>query len=165
MTNLAHQLTRQVKLLHKAVIINQDQVLILKRVAEVKSRPNCWDLPGGNSEWPASNTVSQFNLHQLDIKREIQEETGFLADQRIFDLPHLIYFSTFFDQTAEVYSIICGWRVLASEIENFKANQVQIQIKEHSQYSWVNQANLSNYDFGQAKGKFLIEIINHAFHH
>lgn len=85
-----HQLTENVKLLQKAVIIRQSgsaiEALLLQRSETAASRPNCWDLPGGNSEWPVLGQSSIANLHLGDIKREILEETSLQVDEQNFDL-------------------------------------------------------------------------------
>ncbi len=158
-----HQLTENVKLLQKAAIIRQGnsglEVLLLQRSADAKSRPNCWDLPGGNSEWPAQNQLSAADLHLGDIKREIQEETALQVSENAFDLNKLVHFSTYFDSEKQVFTVICGWLVIFAS-----TNQTEIQISsEHQNYIWASQANLANYDFGGDSGAFVLDTIQKSF--
>ncbi len=75
MQHFEHQLTTNVKFLHKVAIIREldgeKQVLILQRDSNSFSRPDCWDLPGGNAEWPIEGQVSTADLHQADTAREV----------------------------------------------------------------------------------------------
>ena len=160
-----HQLTKNVKFLHKAVVIVNGKALILRRNPDSKSRPSCWDLPGGNSEWPSLNQSSQANLHQLDVAREIEEETGLVVASKYFTLDALVYFSSYFASDKQIYTIICGWQTLDSWIENsFSAKFPEVIISdEHTDYVWVSEAELANYDFGGVKGQFVVDIIKAAF--
>jgi len=158
-----HQLTENVKLLQKAVVIRQSgstiEALLLQRSETAISRPNCWDLPGGNSEWPIANQFSAANLHLIDLSREIFEETSLKVDEKIFDLSQLVHFSTYFDSDKQVFTVICGWIVDFSLI-----NQSEIKISdEHQNYIWVSEANLPNYDFGGDRGAFVLDMIQKSF--
>lgn len=158
-----HQLTENVKLLQKAAIIRQSdsglEVLLLQRSENALSRPNCWDLPGGNSEWPEQSQISAANLHVRDIKREIQEETALEVPESAFDLNKLVHFSTYFDSEKQVFTVICGWLVIFSS-----PNQTEIQISsEHQNYIWASPANLANYDFGGDSGSFVLDTIQKSF--
>lgn len=157
-----HQLTDNVKLLQKAAIIRQQdslEVLLLKRSANAKSRPNCWDLPGGNSEWPETNQLSAANLHVDDLKREILEETNLSVSGETLTLDSLTHFSTYFDGDKQVFTIICGWL-----LKYLSTDQNIIKISdEHQEYAWVKEADLNDYDFGGVKGAFVLDIIKKAF--
>lgn len=161
--SLKHQLTENVKLLQKAAIIRQSdfglEVLLLKRNATTLSRPNCWDLPGGNSEWPEQSQSSAANLHLFDIAREIAEETGLNVNTKNFSLDKLSYLSTYFDSEKQVYTMICGWSLHFSDTD-----QGEVQVSdEHQEYVWVTETELENYDFGGDKGTFIVEMIKAAF--
>jgi 8-oxo-dGTP pyrophosphatase MutT (NUDIX family) len=161
--SLKHQLTENVKLLQKAAIIRRfdstPEVLLLKRSSDSKSRPNCWDLPGGNSEWPDTIQSSKANLHLSDITREITEETGLVVDEKSFSLDKLSHLSTYFDVNKQVYTMICGWFV-----DFLATDQKEIQTSdEHQEYVWVSEAELSNYDFGGESGAFLLDTIRKSF--
>lgn len=159
-----HQLTDQVKLLQKIALIRrqdgQVQVLLLKRSARSMSRPNAWDLPGGNSEWPAT-TSSVANLHLDDVVRELAEETGLKLSKTALELKQLSHFSSYFDAPKQVYTIIVGWWVDVAAIE---MQQTEIQLsEEHQAYAWVSLSELQRYDFGGAQGSFVVDMIHQAF--
>jgi 8-oxo-dGTP pyrophosphatase MutT (NUDIX family) len=160
---LPHQLTSNVKLLQKAAIIrHQDgeaQVLLLKRSQDALSRPNCWDLPGGNSEWPAEDQGSAANLHLADLAREVQEETALQIEQSDLTLTKLTHFSTFFDADKQMFTVIAGWMI---DFAKTAQNQIQIST-EHQDFAWVSAADLVQYDFGGEKGRFVVNIIQQAF--
>lgn len=160
---MKQQLTDQVKFLHKVVIVKTEQkqkrVLILKRASDASSRPNAWDLPGGNAEWPKENQLSVFNLHQDDVAREVKEESNLSIDPKLFDLKHLLYFASYFAADQQVYTVICGWGLTIEETD-----RAEIKIsKEHQDQAWISQEELNNYDFGGAKGQFIKDIINKVF--
>lgn len=155
MAKLSHQLTENVKLLQKAVLIHNGEALLLKRSVDSKSRPEKWDLPGGNSEWPSENQ-SGFGLHQLDIAREITEETGLTTDHQKFTLENLTYFNTFFDKNKQIFSIICGWKYFLPT--DFDRSQIKIS-SEHIESDWTSLENLSQFDFGGEHGEFVKQMI------
>jgi len=160
---IKNQLTKNVKLLQKAVIMREGEfgleALILKRSTNAFSRPSCWDLPGGNSEWPDQDQASSPNLHLGDLKREIFEETSLVVDANTLNLDKLMHFSTYFDSDKQIFTIICGWLI------NYDStNRSEIKISdEHQEKAWVKEADLINYDFGGAKGSFILDIIKQAF--
>ena len=136
--SIKSQLTENVKILQKAVVIrNSDsvpEVLLLKRSADTISRPSCWDLPGGNSEWPKEQ-ASFANLHLQDIKREIFEETSLVVASALFQLDNFAL-----------------------------TNRADIQIShEHQQYLWIKEQDIANYDVGGQKGVFISDMVQKAF--
>lgn len=157
---LKHQLTQDVKLLHKIALVADDQVLILKRSPTASSRPEKWDLPGGNSEWPADQSTIQINLHQPDLVREVQEETGIILGEKDFLIENLVYFATFFEPDKQLYSINCGWVVQLNY--DFK-DQPEIKLSlEHTDYSWISLSQLDYYDFGGLERDYETAIIRKA---
>ena len=152
-----HQLTKNVKLLHKAVIIVDGKALLLKRSPESKSRPEKWDLPGGNSEWPLNATELEQDLHKLDVAREILEEANIIVSKKEFEIEQLVYLTSFFQPEKQVYTMVFGWLV-----NNLTANDVKdIKIShEHTEFAWVAQNELDNHDFGF---DFVKEIIEAGF--
>jgi 8-oxo-dGTP pyrophosphatase MutT (NUDIX family) len=153
-----HQLTENVKLLQKVVLRHNGQILILKREANSYSRPECWDLPGGNSEWPVDGQ-SGHGQYARDATREVREETGVTVPTTAFIPDNLIWFNTYFDADKQVFSIICGW------IVDLPATDARPEVSishEHTAYAWVTEAELSQYDFGGTKGEFVAETVRAA---
>lgn len=166
MIHVPHQLTRHTKFLHKVAIVVDHKVLLLQRTQSAESRPGCWDLPGGNSEWPATTVIEPTaNLHQADVAREIAEETGLQVSADYFTLSTLNYFESFYQPSNQIYTIICGWQVtdpagigLATSVD-----QLTVTISaEHQRYAWVSESELKQYDFGGAKGEFVAQIASRA---
>lgn len=156
---IPHQLTEHVKLLQKAVLIYDQRALILRRSDLAKSRPGCWDLPGGNCEWPVSQTASVANLHLQDIAREVTEETGLAVQANDFSFDQLVHLSTFFDVDQQIYTMIVGWKLELGQINqqqenqesDLPVNQENDQIKnllakqQATQTNRVVQTNLATY--------------------
>lgn len=161
--SLKNQLTENVKLLQKAVIIRQNgqvvETLLLKRSLDAKSRPGCWDLPGGNSEWPATEQSSAANLHLQDLQREVAEETGLSIDKNLLTLDKLTHLSTYFAGDQQVYTIICAWLINYPSTDQ---NEIHLS-DEHQEYVWVTEDQLVSYDFGGARGAFILDMIKQAF--
>lgn len=155
---MTNQLTDKVKLLQKAVLIHRGEALILKRSADSKSRAEKWDLAGGNSEWPVT-AESGFGGHRLDIVREIEEEAAITTTPEQFSLSELVFFDTFFDATAQIYSIICGWKCILPD--DFSRKQVIIS-PEHTAVAWTSLENLDTFDFGGDHGEFIKQMIKKA---
>ena len=149
-----HQLTSNVKLLQKIVLEKEGKILLLQRDPRSASRPNCWDFPGGNSEWPTGLSEPTSNLHQLDASREVEEETGILVSPNKFTQTQLKYFETFFDPEKQIFTILLGWYILLGS----NTNEVRLS-EEHTEFVWVEKSEALNYDFGGAKGAFLPRII------
>lgn len=159
-TSIPHQLTSHTKLLHKVALVQNGQVLLLQRSAAAKSRPGCWDLPGGNSEWPTHVQQPTANLHQLDISREIKEETGLVVPSDYFQLSTLVLFRSFFEPQAQVYTIICGWQVKAESVSSLAVLQHGDVVcsAEHQGHAWTDLSGLAAYDFGGERGEFVRSI-------
>ncbi len=157
---LAHQLTQDVKLLHKVALVSKDKVLILKRSEKAKSRPGKWDLPGGNSEWPTEQTVNQVNLHQDDLVREVLEETGIALSIESFLINNLIYYATFFEADRQIYSINCGWVVMLDK--HFEKTPSVLISNEHQDFIWITLSQLNEFDFGGPSRDYETAIIRKA---
>jgi len=155
-----HQLTDNVKLLHKVVLCIDNKILILKRSPQSKSRPNKWDLPGGNSEWPSDVNHNVRDLHTLDAAREVWEETGIRVGSDNFINDSLTYFSTFFEAEKQIFTVICGWSV--SLLTDVTPEDVTIS-EEHSEFALISLDELNDYDFGGEAGSFIIDIIASSF--
>lgn len=144
---MKNQLTDQVKLLQKAVIIVDGEFLILKRSSNSHTRANKWDLPGGNSEWPSNFTKTiQSNIvdpHLADLLREVLEETGIKLELSQLSCQP-VYLSTYFEFDKQLYSIITGWRVILPAKPAIKISS------EHTQFDWITKEQFDQYDFGFA---------------
>ncbi len=152
---IPHQLTENVKLLQKVALVADGKVLLLKRDADSSSRPEKWDVPGGNSEWP-DTTESGFGQYAADAAREVLEETGIVIDTAAFVPENLVLFNTFFDADKQVFSIICAWVVSLPE-------QPVVQLSnEHTDHAWVSLAEVGDYDFDLFKGKFVKDAVELA---
>lgn len=157
-----YQLTDQVKLLQKAVLLSQDKFLILKRSPLAKTRAEQWDLPGGNVLLPTSS-VDLRDPHWPDLLREIKEETGFGLDVSIPTQP--CYLTTYWEAKNQTYAVIAGYSLdLPTSID---PKSVRLSA-EHTAWAWITLAEFdqNQYDFGfagQADG-FITQIVHHAHH-
>lgn len=154
MKKLPHQLTENVKVLQKAVLVYDGKCLILKRAEDSKSRPGKWDLPGGNVEWPQDKKDVQ-DPHIAELLREIVEETGVIIND--FDLENC-YVGTYYKQDRDMFSVILGWKVQLHQIPEVKISN------EHTEYAWMALHEGPNYDFGFAgeKGQFIRTMIDNS---
>lgn len=154
MKKLPHQLTENVKILQKVVLIYDGKCLILKRSENSKSRPGKWDLPGGNVEWPADKKDQQ-DYHVGELLREVVEETGIIIND--FDL-ECCYVGTHYQAEKDVFSIILGWSVHLHQIPEVKISN------EHTEYAWMALHEGPNFDFGFAgeKGQFIRAMIDRS---
>jgi 8-oxo-dGTP diphosphatase len=117
-----YMFTDDIKFLQKAVVFhpeNEDLFLALKRSSISHSRPNEWDLPGGN--------VLFGELHENSLRKEISEEAN-LEIEKICPMQVV----TNYDKTKEIYYIFIGYRCKA------KTDQIKIS-EEHSEYKWVDK--------------------------
>ncbi len=175
MRNTPHQLTENVKLLQKVVIWYRDDFLILQRSAASLTRPNCWDLPGGNVEWPSS-TIDLKDVHLIELTREVEEETGLtIASPKVDYHQNNIdqvgrpgshnhqalkncYFGTYFESDRQVYTIIVGWQYRLPNSTNLPKVELSF---EHQNFAWIKTGDFDQYDFGFAgeKGGFIREMV------
>lgn len=154
----SHRLTEKVKLLQKVVLEHAGKFLILRRSSESATRPNLWDLPGGNSEWPVAQE-DQRNLHIIDAVREVAEETGIKIMPE--KLTENIYIGTYFEARKQVFTVILGWKLyLPTE---FDESTVELS-PEHSEFKWITYDEFASYDFGFAgePGSFIEQMVVRA---
>ena len=158
-----HQLTENVKLLQKAVIVDGDKYLILKRSNVAVPRPGKWDLPGGNVEWEESG-VDVKNPHKIGLVREIEEETGIEVDPASIRSADNCYAGTYFTaargESSAVLAIILGWKVV---LPAGQRREIKISA-EHTEYQWIGLADCDKYDFGCAgeKDGFIRQMVVNA---
>ncbi|MBU0974400.1 NUDIX domain-containing protein [Patescibacteria group bacterium] len=151
----AHQLTDDVKLLQKVVLIHGDKLLILQREENSPSRPLAWDLPGGNAQYPETLEDKE-NTHQKDAVREVFEETGIELLEDQFLTENLADFRTYFEAQKQVFSVIVGWKINLED--DFDEKSILIS-REHINYRWISFEEINNYNFGDFKGEFIKTII------
>ncbi len=151
-----HQLTENVKLLQKAVVVHKGRVLLLQRDDTASSRPSKWDLPGGNSEWPTTQQANTTSLHQADISREIKEETGITVVPGHFNRDAMVYFDTTFYN--EVFTVLTGW--VAELPFDFDESEVTLS-EEHTAFEWVPFDDARDYDFDYGKN-FIVPMLRNA---
>lgn len=155
-----HRLTEKVKLLQKAVLIHRGKMLLLRRSEHSQTRALQWDLPGGNSEWPIEKVGIIRDVHIMDLKREIFEETGIGAAEFAI-APTLVSFETYFESEIDMYTIIVGWKIQLDDA--FTKESIRLS-DEHNEYQWISQNECTNFDFGFAGGEgFITRIISSSF--
>lgn len=123
--------TDDIKFLQKAVVFhfkNKQKFLALKRPADAFSRPNDWDLIGGN--------VLYGELHDKSLRREIKEETNLEVDDCIpvqiittYGPKNIITPNKYTDK---IYTIFNGFYCQAI------SDKVEIS-EEHSEFRWITQ--------------------------
>lgn len=152
--SLNHRLTENVKLLQKVALFYDGKVLLLKRSQTDQSRPGCWDLPGGNSEWPETNQTLT-GLHIDDAIREVQEETSITLQISNFKLQNLSFLETHFDSEKQVYAVIFGWKLELDYLPSIVVSD------EHTEYVWADVSQLDSYDFGTfgTNGHWIKDVI------
>jgi len=111
-------------IVHVAVI-NNDKLLILKRV-EGSYLGGIWDIPGG--------TLENGELPEEGALREVLEETGLELKEA-----HLFYCHSTIDQEKNKQFVTL---VFLSKTEKKK---IKINLKEHSEYSWVKLDEIKSY--------------------
>lgn len=160
MISQLHQLTDQVKLLQKVALILNGKVLLLQRSAATLTRPNQWDLPGGNSEWPTVDSAALVRgLHLKDLIREVKEETGVDLSNQVDSSLSPVHIETTYDPASQKYSIIVGWALhLHAETKEPTLSS------EHQAYEWVPLSESKEFDFGFAGGEngFITAILRKA---
>ena len=117
----AYMFSDDMKFLQKCLLIHptdRSKFLILRRRADMKTRPNEWDYPGGN--------VLYGETHEWSLKREILEETGLSIEE--FTPQEVI---SNYDEEKEIYSLIINYSADAP-------THMIVLSEEHSEYQWVS---------------------------
>lgn len=143
----SHRLTKHVKLLQKAALWHKGECLILRRSSTDYSRARKWDLPGGNTDWPAHLNADTRDPHKADILREIAEETGVMISTQ--DLEHAKHelVATYFEPKKQVYSVLVGWSIELPD--SFDRSSITLS-HEHQEQAWITKDQFDSYDFGFA---------------
>ena len=137
----AFMFTDDIKFLQKAIVFHPkgDKFLALKRSADSFSRPNDWDLAGGN--------VLYGELHDDSLKKEIKEETDLTVSEF---LP--VQVVTNYDNKKKIYTIFIGYFCKA------KSDIVKIS-KEHSEFRWVTGDEFIKLE----PAEYLVNLVNKMF--
>lgn len=133
-----YMFTDDIKFLQKILIFHpkESKFLALKRSGTLKSRPNCYDLPGGN--------VLFGELHMISLEKEIKEET----DLETVNIK-IAYFST--DYKNGIYYIFAGYMGKAV------SDKVKVS-HEHSEYKWTTKDEFLKLE----SADYLVNFINEA---
>lgn len=151
-------LLQNVKLIQKALIIDQNgKFLALRRSADSFSRPEKWDLPGGNLD--KADILDSYNLsgkgNQNDIliksiAREIAEETGIEIDLK--QIKTLLNASGY-NPDKEIFTIALVY------VCNLNLSEPKIQLSnEHSEYQWLLKSDFLKLDVGDDGGLIVSTI-------
>ena len=125
----------------KAVVFNKDgKMLTLFRTETAPSRPNTWDLPGGDLEFGEDPGVA--------IIREIKEETALvIKDLKIFDVEaHIIKEENLHWVTLAYHCVAVTSEVVLSS--------------EHNDYKWVTSEEFLQLESGQKSQRFVRNSVN-----
>ena len=131
-----YMFTDDMKFLQKAVVYHpkQDKFLALRRTSTAHSRPNCWDLPGGNV------LFGENHLHSLT--KEIAEETS-------LKVKNILPIQVVTDYRKSTYSLFIGY--------SYKATSSRVKLSdEHSEYKWVTKTEFLKLD----SAGFLRDLVN-----
>lgn len=158
-SELNHQLSANIKLLQKAIIISDNRALILKRSPSSFSRPNGWDLPGGNAEWPKTAAHDIESPHLDDLLREIKEETNLDVSRAYLRGLAPTHFDTYFEAERGIYSVIS---IYVIKFDDPLDHSAVVLSEEHQDYAWVSSSELVNYEFGPGLGPALADLVQAA---
>jgi len=137
-----YMFTDDIKFLQKAVVFHPDKhelFLALKRSPDSFSRPNDWDLVGGN--------VLFGELHEDSLRKEIVEEAN--LEVGAFSPVQII---TTYDKEKEIYYFFNGFYCRA------KNNDVKISF-EHSEYRWVTKEEFID----MKPAQYLVDLVIASF--
>lgn len=133
-----YMFTDDIKFLQKAVVFHPDKkglFLALKRSANSFSRPNDWDLAGGN--------VLFGETHEESLRKEIREESNLEVENLI---PAQVV--TSYDKEKEIYYLFIGFYC--------KARNFEVKISdEHSEFRWVTKDEF----IGLKPAQYLIDLL------
>ena len=125
----------------KAVVFNTEgEMLTLFRTETAPTRPNTWDLPGGDLDFGEDPNTA--------ITREIEEETGLnVTDLKIFDVEaHII-------KEENIHWVTLGYRCVALSTE-------VVLSEEHNAYKWVTKEEFLSLESGPKLQRFVRNSVN-----
>lgn len=149
---MSSKILTNVTLVQKCFLIKAGNVLALKRPSTDRSRPGCWDTPGGGYE--AGENVL------YSITREVKEEAGVTINN-----PRPIYFANqigaksglyYGDHVFAVCYVCDRWEGLSTEA-SAKVEEITLS-DEHVEYRWVTPQEFMTLDFGEDGGFFVASM-------
>lgn len=139
---MSNKILTNAMLIQKCLLIKDRKILALRRPESDRSRPGCWDTPGGGYE------VGEDVIDS--IAREVKEEAGVTIYA-----PHPIYFANrigasdglyFGDHVFAVCYVCDRWE-----------GEITLS-DEHSEYRWVTPKEFIKLDFGVDDGFFVASV-------
>ena len=117
------------KVPQKALIMDGDKILILRRSPDSSAYPECWDLPGGKLD------IGENPSHGL--KREVLEETQLKIEvlKPLFTFHEIV-------NNAPVFFVVYQCEVVSGEIQ---LSAEHTEFKWATKYEVLENENLENY--------------------
>lgn len=142
---------QNVKYILKAVIFSpDDKFLTLKRSHHDRSRPNAWDLPGGNLEVQqildyasASGKGDENDILIKALRDEIQQETSLEIDKQTFQSLHN---GSGFNPDKQSFVIVLGYSCRTPDSSRLRISN------EHSDAKWVTREEFLRLEVGDDGG-------------
>jgi 8-oxo-dGTP pyrophosphatase MutT (NUDIX family) len=136
-----------VKLLQKAVILDEENnILLLKKdSSRLGERAGHWDIVGGKME--PSDLETKRHPHLEALKREINEETGLVADTLT---PFVVRSGVKISPSAG--KVLIYFVIFRTHIRGIKPT-VTLS-KEHVEYKWIQKKEAMEQDFGNDGGEY-----------
>ncbi|OIO64185.1 hypothetical protein AUJ68_06900 [Candidatus Woesearchaeota archaeon CG1_02_57_44] len=136
---MEHTSRKTIVIVQKAVTLDGDKALIIRRSMDSKRHPGQWDLPGGKLETGEDM--------QEALIREIEEETGLKAT----DIRLLCAFSQ--DEPSR-YGIRLGYAVQVNG-----SNKDITLSHEHTEFAWVPVEQLAKIDTSEANMRIIASYL------
>lgn len=157
---LSHNYTENIKgikLLQKCAFLNTEgKILAVKRSKKDTSRPEKWDLPGGNldlediEKWKKnSGRGDEEDILIKALKRELEEETGIVP---VAETIKPVLTASGFKEKWQMLVIAIGYQCLT------KTTSINLSF-EHDVYKWVTKEEFLKMDVGD-DGGFIYGIIS-----
>ncbi len=100
-------------------LFHNEKLLVVKRTADKKFKPNDWEIPGGKVEY-GEDPISA-------IKREFFEETGLKIE---VEKPYLTW--SYFGLIPDRFCIEVDYLVTCNDV-----SKITLSAREHSEYKWI----------------------------